>query len=230
MPKQKITTVYQFDELSDKAKERARDWYREGTCDDTYWRRLECESVIDDAATVAGFLGLDINQTAYKTMGGETKYEPTVYFSGFWSQGDGACVEGTWRASDVKADKLKEYAPQDKELHRVVDGLAEIAKEYPDGYFKVTHRGHYSHSGCTAFDVELPTEQENELEHDSPEYKLLQVKLGEDEDTLIELARDFMNWIYRQLEKEWDYQNSDEQVDETIMANEYEFLENGNRA
>lgn len=230
MPKQKITTVYQFDELSDKAKERARDWYREGTCDDTYWRRLECESVIDDAATVAGFLGLDINQTDYKTMGGETKYEPTVYFSGFWSQGDGACCEGTWRASDVKPDKLKEYAPQDEELHRIVDGLAEIAKEYPDGYFSVKHRGHYSHSGCTSFDVELPNEEEEELEYDSPEWKTLQVKLGEDEDTLIQLARDFMDWIYKQLEKEWDYQNSDEQVDEAIKANEYEFLENGERA
>ena len=222
----KQTKVYRYDELSDKAKEKARDWYREGNCEDTYWS----ESVIDDAATVAGFLGLGINQTAYKTMGGETKYEPAVYFSGFWSQGDGACVEGTWRASDVKVDELKEYAPQDKELHRIVDGLAEIAKEYPDGYFKVTHRGHYSHSGCTAFDVELPTEQENELEYDAPEYKLLQVKLGEDEDTLIELARDFMNWIYGQLEKEWTYQNSDEQVEESIRVNAYEFLETGERA
>jgi ATP-dependent protease HslVU (ClpYQ) peptidase subunit len=73
MPKQKITTVYQFDELSDKAKERARDWYREGTCDDTYWRRLECESVIDDAATVAGFLGLDINQTDLQNHGGRNE-------------------------------------------------------------------------------------------------------------------------------------------------------------
>ena len=222
----KQTKVYQYDELSDKAKEKARDWYRKGNCDDTYWS----ECVIEDAATIAEFLGLDINQTAYKTMGGETKYKPTVYFSGFWSQGDGACVEGTWRASDVKVDELKEYAPQDKELHRIVDGLAEIAKEYPDGYFKVRHRGHYSHSGCTAFDVELPTEQENELEYDSPEYKLLQVKLGEDEETLIELARDFMNWIYRQLEKEWDYQNSDEQVEESIRCNAYEFLETGERA
>ena len=221
----KQTKVYQYDELSDKAKEKARDWYREGSCEDSYWS----ESVIDDAATIAEFLGLDINQTAYKTMGGATKYKPTVYFSGFCSQGDGACIEGTWLA-DVKPDKLKEHAPQDQELHRIVDGLAEIAKEYPDGYFKVTHRGHYSHSGCTAFDVALPTEQENELEYDSPEYKLLQVKLGEDEETLIELARDFMNWIYKQLKKEWDYQNSDEQVEESIRANEYEFLEDGTRA
>jgi hypothetical protein len=125
---------------------------------------------------------------------------------------------------------LKEYAPQDKELHRIVDGLAELANAYPDGYFSVKYRGYYSYSGCTAFDVELPTEQENELEYDSPEYKLLQVKLGEDEETLIELARDFMNWIYKQLEKEWEYQNSDEQVEESIRANEYEFLEDGTRA
>lgn len=213
MPKKRVTetTVYQFDELSDEAKEKAREWYRQGNCDDSYWS----ECTIDDAKEIGKYMGMDVDK---------------VYFSGFWSQGDGACFEGTWRASDVKVDKLKEYAPQDKELHRIVNGLAELAKEYPDGYFKVKHRGHYSHSGCTSFDVELPCEQEEELEYDSPEYKALQVKLGEDEDTLIELARDFMDWIYRTLEKEWDYQNSAEQVDEMIRANEYEFLEDGARA
>ena len=229
----KQTKVYQYDELSDKAKEKARDWYREGNCEDSYWS----ESVIDDAATVAGFLGLDINQEAYKTIGGETRHKPAVYFSGFWSQGDGACVEGTWRASDVKVDKLKEHAPQDKEhapqdkeLHRIVEGLAEIAREYPDGYFKVTHRGHYSHSGCTAFDIELPCEAFDEAEYDSPEHKRLDKKISQDQDTLIKLARDFMDWIYKQLEKEWDYQNSDAQVEESIRCNEYEFLKDGTRA
>lgn len=213
MPKKRVTIkeVYQFDELSDEAKERAREWYRQGNCDDSFWS----ECTIEDAKEIGKYMGMDIDN---------------IYFSGFWSQGDGACFEGTWRASDVKADKLKEYAPQDKELHRIVDGLAELAKEYPDGYFKVKHRGHYSHSGCTSFDVELPCEQEEDLEYDSPEYKALQVKLGEDEDTLIELARDFMDWIYRTLEKDWDYQNSDEQVDEAIRLNEYEFLEDGTRA
>ena len=212
MPKRKITTVYQFDELNDKAKERAREWYRQGNCEDSFWS----ETVIDDAAEIATMLGIDLCQTAI--------------FSGFWSQGDGACFEGTWHAKDVQADKLKAYAPQDKELHRIVDGLAELAKEYPDGYFSVKHRGHYSHSECTSFDVELPSEKEEELDYGSPEWKTLQVKLGEDEDTLTQLARDFMDWIYKQLEKEWDYQNSEEQVDEAIKANEYEFLENGERA
>ena len=211
MPKPRTTLVYQFDELDEKAKERAREWYRQGNCDDSFWS----ECVIDDAKEIGKYMGMDVDK---------------VYFSGFWSQGDGACFEGTWRASDVKVDKLKEYAPQDKEIHRIGDGLAELAKEYPDGYFRVKHRGHYSHSGCTSFDVELPCEQEEELEYGSPEYKALQVKLGEDEDTLIKLARDFMDWIYQQLENEWSYQNSDEQVDEAIRANEYEFLVDGTRA
>ncbi len=222
----KHTKVYQYNELSDEAKEKARDWYRKGNCEDNYWS----EGVIDQAEEIAVMLGLDICQTPYKTMGGETRYKATIYWSGFWSQGDGACFEGTWDASKVQADKLKAEYPQDKELHRIVDGLAEIAKEYPEGSFSVKHTGHYSHSHSTSFNVGLPNTQEDELEYDSPEFKLLQIKLGEDEETLIELARDFMNWIYRQLEKEWDYQNSDEQVEESIRANEYEFLETGERA
>lgn len=210
MPKKRVTetTVYQFDELSDEAKEKAREWYRQGNCDDSFWS----ECTIDDAKEIGKLLGMDIDK---------------VYFSCFWSQVDGACFEGTWRAGDIKLEKLKEYAPQDKELHRIGEQLAELAVKYPDGYFGVKHRGHYSHSGCTSFDVELPNAKEDELEYDSPEFKLLQVEIGEDEETLIELARDFMNWIYKALEQEWDYQNSDEQVDETIRANEYEFLESG---
>lgn len=42
--------------------------------------------------------------------------------------------------------------------------------------------------------------------------------------------RAFADWIYRQLETEYDYQNSDEQVDESIIANEYEFTEEGKPA
>jgi len=213
MPKKRVTetTVYQFDELSDEAKEKAREWYRQGNCDDSFWS----ECAIDDAKEIGKLLGMDIDK---------------VYFSGFWSQGDGACFEGTWRAGDIKLDKLKEYAPQDKELHRIGEQLAELAVKYPDGHFRVTHRGRYSHSGCTSFDVELPNDQEQELEYDSPEYKALQVELGEDEDSLIELARDYMNWIYQRLEADWEWQNADEQVDENIRANEYEFLEDGQLA
>ena len=31
----KHTKVYQYDELSDEAKEKARNWYRDGNCEDS---------------------------------------------------------------------------------------------------------------------------------------------------------------------------------------------------
>lgn len=228
MPKTRVIkkTVYTFDELSESAKDKARQWIRDSNTEDNSWS----EFVIEDAARMAEFMGLDVCQQRVPLMNGSSRYEPSIYWSGFWSQGDGACFEGSWDASKVNAKGLKNEASEDKELHRIVDGFAEIAKEYPEGSFRVKHTGHYSHSHSTSFDVELPNAQEDELEYDSPEFKLLQVKLGKDEDTLIELARDFMNWIYKQLEKEWDYQNSDEQIDETIRANEYEFSEDGHVA
>lgn len=42
--------------------------------------------------------------------------------------------------------------------------------------------------------------------------------------------REFADWIYSRLEAEYEYQNADEQVDESIRINEYEFAEDGNRA
>jgi hypothetical protein len=38
-----------------------------------------------------------------------------------------------------------------------------------------------------------------------------------------------MDWLYRTLEKEYEYHNSDEQIEESIRINEYEFDEDGNR-
>ena len=41
------TTVYQFDELNEKAKEHARDWYRQGALDYDWW-----DYIYDDAETI----------------------------------------------------------------------------------------------------------------------------------------------------------------------------------
>ena len=46
MTKQQCRTVYQFDELSDSAKEKARDWYRLGAMDYEWW-----DYVYEDAIT-----------------------------------------------------------------------------------------------------------------------------------------------------------------------------------
>lgn len=62
--------VFKFDELEDRARERARDWFRMASADDSFWS----ECVIEDAKTIGGFLGFDVKE---------------VYWSGFGSQGDG---------------------------------------------------------------------------------------------------------------------------------------------
>ena len=47
-----------------------------------------------------------------------------------------------------------------------------------------------------------------------------------EEDTR-DILREFADWIYRHLESEYEYRMSDENVDESIRINEYEFDENG---
>ena len=49
------------------------------------------------------------------------------------------------------------------------------------------------------------------------------------EDTVIEALRDLARWLYRQLEREYDYLSSDEAIDETIVANAYTFTKSGCR-
>jgi hypothetical protein len=48
--------------------------------------------------------------------------------------------------------------------------------------------------------------------------------------TVTESLRDFADWIYRQLETEYEWRMADEQVDYAITANEYTFDESGRRA
>jgi hypothetical protein len=198
MPRTKEITVYTFDELSDEAKERARQWWREGAFDHEWW-----DATYEDAKTCFGFLGFAIEN---------------IHFSGFSSQGDGACFDGTWSASDVKPGKLQEHAPKDEELHRIAGRIERLASEFPNASLRVKHSGRYFHEFCTSFDVDMDAE--------APEYT---GKHHDAEEELIEVSRDAMKWIYRQLYKEYDYQNADEQVDENIRINEYEFTAKGKR-
>ena len=44
-----------------------------------------------------------------------------------------------------------------------------------------------------------------------------------------ECMRDFADWIYRNLELDYEYQTSDEYVDEMLDINDYVFTEDGER-
>jgi hypothetical protein len=207
------TSLYQFDELGESAKEKARDWYRQADAYDDYFS----ESVIEDAATIADLIGIDLRQKPVKLMNGTVRYDPAVYFSGFSSQGDGASFEGSYRYKKGAAKAIRAYAPQDRELHRIADELQALqARNFYRLRASIGTSGRYCHEYSMDVNVEYAGDDYRDV--------------SAVEDDVTELMRDFARWIYRALERAYDYENSDEAVDETIRANEYEFEEDGARA
>ncbi len=68
MPEVIETTVYTFDELDDHAKERARDWYREGISHEN-WH----EFVFDDFERICEILGVDLAIRPVRLYGDGTR-------------------------------------------------------------------------------------------------------------------------------------------------------------
>lgn len=197
------TKVYQYSELSESAQSKARDWYRDCMDNSDY-----SEGVIDDALQVAAILGIEIATRPVRLMSGGTRQDPCVYWSGFSSQGDGACFEGWYSYKKGSCKAIRDYAPQDKVLHDIADQLQAWQKvNFYRLQAKMQHRGHYYHSGCMKVDVH---DHENEW-RDVPA------------DGIADQMRAFADWIYRNLEKEYEYQTSDERLAES----EYEFTVDG---
>jgi hypothetical protein len=200
-------TVFTFSELSDAAKEKAREWWR--TTSD-----IDLDHVIDDAAAVADLFGLDIRTKTVRLMNGKTRAEPAVYWSGFWSQGDGASFEGTYAYCTGALHSVKNYAPQDAVLHAIVRRLQKVQAR---NFYRLTaevHKSdhHYCHEMTMRFDVSR-TDDARVSDDDAEE--------------LSDCLRDFARWIYRALETEWEYLASDEVIDELMDVNGYEFDEGG---
>lgn len=218
MPKTITRTVvlYQFDELSDEAKEAARDWWRECENEDpSFTGSLESGG---DTEECASRLGIEFADRPYKTMGGKDRTEPAIFWSGFSSQGDGASFDGFYRYKAGGAKAIRQHAPEDKTLHRIADDLQAVQKRH--GYrLQATCKvsgAHYVHSGCMDVDVFDSRDRYRDL--------------GDDEKIVRDAMREFADWIYAQLQAEYEYAMSDEAVDENIEANEYTFDANGKRA
>lgn len=199
--------IYSFNELSDDAKETARDWWRQ--CENT---SFSPNFQYDDFEAVAAILGIEFDQTQIPLMNGSSRRQSKIYWSGFSSQGDGACFEGYYSYSRGAAQKIRDYAPLDKTLHQIADDLQ--AAQTPAFYrlrARIDHAGHYYH----AYSMRITVEHDDRTPSEG------------EEDVLNEAMRDFANWMYRAIETEYEYQMSDGNVDDSIQANEYEFTEDG---
>lgn len=190
MPQTVTLTAYTFDELDDSAKETAREWFRSVQLDYDWW-----DFTTDDAKRLGKTLGIEIDD---------------IYFSGFSSQGDGACFTGQysyrpdWREvldQECGGDDLVRLTEigETLEKNRVLCGDDGEIEEY----VWVRKAGRYSHEYSVS------------IESESEEIK--------------DALRDFMRWTYSRLRAEYEWLQSDEQVDETIRANEYLFTAEGRR-
>lgn len=194
------TNLYQYSELSEKAKQKARDWYTgEGF-------EFQYDFVFDDFTQICDILGIDLS---------DSKNNSQIYFSGFSSQGDGACFNGTYRYKKNALKNMMQHAPIDTELHSIAIRLQSAQKTvFYKTRVKITHSGSYCHYNSMDFDFD--NDLYPDLDDESESCK-----------AIIECMCDLAKWLYRELENEYDYQRSDSTVAENIEANEYEFLESG---
>lgn len=210
MPMIVETKLFAFDELSDAAKEKAREWYRQGNLDYEWW-----DTIYADFQAICEILGIALKTHPVKLMGGGIRRKPCIYFRGFGSQGDGASFEVDCY-SYVKGSvaRIITYAPNDDELHAIVRRLADIQRRnFYQLYARADQRGRYSHQNTMHIDV---CRDDVAMTADA-------------EEVVSEALRDLARWLYHRLEREYNYLQSDEMVDEAIIANAYTFTAAGER-
>lgn len=182
-----------FNELSEEAKDRAReDAY---DLDHDWWDHTE------DAVRMANIIGIQIDWE------GKRAETPAINFSGFSSQGDGACFRGSYEFDPDAVANIKAECPIDTTLHNITEQLSLIfvtrrLKGIEHGFnTKITTSGREYHS--YAMDVELDSHGEEDDAY-----------FIEVQDTILTLMRTFADWMYKQLEQEYEYLTSDERLAE----------------
>lgn len=193
-------TVYNFDELSQSAKDNAiykyaanYDWF---------------DSVYDDFVQILDILGFDVISRDGK---GRKTYD--IEFSGFYHQGSYAAFSGYYHFQKDMVKGIKSYAPKDKELHRIAKELSKMQRKY---FYSLSAKFRYSDYSGYSVDMEDSRRQYGWVDSDEPEKIFRQV------------LKDLSSWLYESLQNEYEYLTSEESFKESCEANEYTFDSNGN--
>lgn len=192
-------TVYDFDELSQSAKENAIHQY---AANHDWW-----DSVYDDFIQILDIFGFEV--TEHKNG----RKHHNIEFSGFYRQGSYAAFSGYYYFRKEMAKKIKEYAPKDEELHRIAKELTEMQRK---NFYSLSAKFRYSDYSGYSVDMEDGRRQYGWMDSDEPEKHFR------------EILKDLSSWLYKYLEREYEYLNSEEHFKETCEANGYTFDCNGN--
>lgn len=141
-----------------------------------------------------------------------------IYFSGFWSQGDGACFVGS-------LDNALTYLN-----HHHVDQFPMLRKLIEMGgtvWATSDHRGRYYHSSSVSINAECEAfwqcaNPKSELQEAVIQRwdGMVDKEIVDFEAALAEQWRTYMNDLYTKLEEEYDYLTSDDAVWDTLVAND----------
>lgn len=193
-----VQQSYTLTELEEKFprvwQELYETWSR-AAVDDQWW-----DSVYEDALTMGRILGIEIRQTKHTH----------IFFSDFYSQGAGACWEGSYSYEKGAHRAIREAAPTEKALHDIADALYHVQKKNRYSlYADSNHRGHYYHPNSMTVSVQSHYTMSNDAE-----------------EVVTDALRDFAYWIHSSLRAEYEYMTSKERFHED-KADE-RFTEDGN--
>lgn len=198
----KETEVYKFDELDEDAQEKALMWYCETL------GSIDYDFVIEDVKRLGAIIGIEIKD---------------VLWSGFGSQGDGACFVGEYSYKKGCEKNLKDEVPNLTDLHNILTTLNFHQKKH---FYKLSAtiehgNSHYYHYNSVTITVYK----------DGDELWAAKDYTTDAERSAIEditsALRDFCRWIYKSLEEENDFLCSKGHMQEMCDGNDWEFTKEG---
>lgn len=198
--------LFSFNELSDEAKAKAIESERNSE-NLEYHYSGEVEYYQDVLKNI-GFTNVEIS------------------FSGFYSQGDGASFTADYDSSLINLDELKNHNTELYSLMARIDSVFGASGLTSDNVITANVKRisrHYSHHNTVALDdIAI-----NGCGWGDDESDKINIAYNDLENYLTSLKDDICYIIYNSLEREYDYQSSDDYIAELLTINDYYFLADG---
>jgi hypothetical protein len=218
-------TEFKFAELSERAKSKARDAFREGHLDYEWW-----DDIYKDVLNIGKLLGIYVGTRTGKYSNGNPWSQPDIYFAGFSCQGDGACFSGDIWLSQMKGASARITAETNDGDPRLVALAVQAETLYGRA---ATIWTALRLAGTDVEDLHDLSDARFDVKNDGRGY-FTRATPHDDDTWQDDLTKDvqafvtaFSVWIYRSLEAEHDYLNSDECIDAALEDYEKMFNEDG---
>lgn len=213
-----LSDIEQFKALPQHIQDEILDKHRDWNVGDSYdwW-----DGVYDQFIEKMKENGIEVLTKLERTHKGASYERPAIYFSGFWSQGDGACFEG--RVADWNLVLTLHGFPL----------LMQHRDEFADMQFSWKTSGNYCHEHTLSFDDDssYPVYLTDYYSKDEDPTGLRLMAREQLHDELAiewerfteffeEKVKEFCRELYSDLEDEHEYLTSDEAILESLSANQ----------